>query len=139
MAKKRKERGERNVLPMVQKPKEAEKPKKVKELPEIRVTLERVPAGERAVPLDYPDNLGVRTKLGGTPDWIQGDEAPVCQSCNNAMTFVAQIDSIEHDSKHNPLRRDCMGHQDYMFTDVGMIYVFWCFNCGCPAVCHQSY
>ena len=108
-------------------------------LPELRVALERVPPGQRAVPLDYPDNLGLRTKLGGEPEWIQGGEIPDCPHCGNAMTFVAQIDSVEHDSRHNPLRRDCLGEQDYMFGDVGMIYVFFCFECCQPACVHQCY
>jgi uncharacterized protein YwqG len=112
---------------------------KVHQLPEIRVILQRVQAGDRAVALDYPDNLGMRTKLGGAPTWIQGDYTPQCNSCGKRMTFVAQIDSIEHDNSHNPMRRDCLGHQDYMFGDVGMIYVFFCFECGQPACAEQSY
>jgi hypothetical protein len=112
---------------------------KPRQLPEIRVILKRVRPGERAVSLDYPDNLGLRTKLGGEPDWIQGDNAPQCESCGEPMTFVAQIDSIEHDNKHNPLRRDCLGNQDYMFGDVGMIYVFYCFDCCQPACLDQCY
>ena len=110
-----------------------------KVLPELHVALDRVPAGQRAVPLDYPDNLGLRTKLGGEPEWIQGEESPNCPHCDKTMTFVAQIDSVEHDSRHNPLRRDCLGEQDYMFGDVGMIYVYFCFECCTPACVHQCY
>jgi uncharacterized protein YwqG len=95
--------------------------------------------GERAVRLKDPDNLGLRTKLGGKPDWIQDDQTPTCRSCRKSMTFIAQIDSIEHDSDKNPLRRDCLGHQDYMFGDVGMIYVFFCFDCGRTASEFQCY
>lgn len=98
-------------------------------LPEIRVELSRPQRGEKAVPLDYPDHLGMRTKLGGEPDWVQDFETPACVECGNDMTFVAQIDSIEHDSKLNPLRRPALGKKDYMFGDVGMIYVFFCFEC----------
>jgi uncharacterized protein YwqG len=108
-------------------------------LPEIRVKLERVQEKERAVTLGYPANLGLRTKLGGEPDWIQGDETPNCSSCGQPMVFVGQIDSIEHDNEHNPLRRDCLGHQDYMFGDVGMIYVFFCFECGNSRSLEQCY
>jgi uncharacterized protein YwqG len=108
-------------------------------LPEIRVTLKRVPPGERAVPLNYPDNLGIRTKLGGEPAWIQGDDTPQCSGCGQPMTFVAQIDSVEHDSRLNPLRRDCMEDKDYMFGDVGMIYVFFCYQCCQPGCVHQCY
>lgn len=108
-------------------------------LVEIRVTLERVPQGQQAVPLAYPDNVGLRTKLGGEPDWIQGDEVPECPHCGQRMAFVAQIDSVEHDSENNPLRRDCLEDQDYMFGDVGMIYVFFCFDCCQPNCVHQCY
>jgi len=46
------------------------------------------------------------------------------------MTFVAQIDSIEHDEQHNPHRVDCLSEkQQFMFGDVGMLYVFFCFEC----------
>jgi uncharacterized protein YwqG len=79
---------------------------------EYRVRLERVPPGERAVTLPYPANLGQRTKLGGEPDWIQGDETPVCAECNQPMSFVAQIDSIDYTGR--------LGSGPYMFGDVGM-------------------
>src|SRR4051794_22092768 len=97
---------------------------KKRRLPEIRVVLERVKKGEQTVSLGYPENLGLRTKLGGKPDWIQSDETPECESCGEPMDFVAQIDSVEHESEHNPLSKPALGHQDYMFGDVGMIYVF---------------
>ena len=46
------------------------------------------------------------------------------------MTFVAQIDSINHDADNNPHRIDCLSReQKFMFGDVGMIYVFFCFDC----------
>jgi uncharacterized protein YwqG len=76
------------------------------------------------------NKLGMRSKLGGNPDWEQSDETPQCNSCKNNMTFVAQIDSIAQDEEHNPNRIDSIhGEQDYMFGDVGMIYVFFCFDC----------
>ena len=71
---------------------------------EYRVTLGRMQRGQRAVP-PIPergnDHLGLRTKLGGKPDWIQNDDRPDCPECGDAMWFVAQIDPIEHNSKHN--------------------------------------
>jgi len=74
--------------------------------------------------------LGQRSKLGGEPDWEQADESPVCKDCGHAMTFVGQIDSIHHDDDDNPHRIDCLsGKQQYMFGDVGIIYVFFCFSC----------
>lgn len=95
-------------------------------LNEYRVHLERVGRGESATPTDEP---GLRTKLGGKPSWIQGDATPECEECGEPMHFVAQIDSIEHRSEYNPLMVDPPKHVDFMFGDVGMIYVFYCFDC----------
>ncbi len=50
-------------------------------LNEYRVKLERVKRGDKAAPLEYPENLGLRTKLGGGPDWSHGDETPDCEEC----------------------------------------------------------
>jgi hypothetical protein len=94
---------------------------------------------ERAVELDYPKNLGLRTKLGGEPEWIQSDDTPACPHCNQPMKFVAQIDSIEHQADNNPWSLPALGDQDYMFEDVGMIYVFFCFDCGQPTAILQGY
>ena len=98
-------------------------------MPEIlrqyRMKFERVPEGEPAI-LNPREMLGLRSKLGGVPDWDQDAEVPVCPHCKEQMTFLAQIDSIEHMSEANP--NECHP-QEYMFGDVGMIYVFWCISC----------
>lgn len=97
------------------------------ELREYRMLFERVPDGERSV---NPRRLGERSKLGGLPDWEQVDETPGCPDCAQDMTFVAQIDSIEQESKTNPHSISALSKdQQYMFGDVGIIYVFFCFNC----------
>ena len=44
------------------------------------------------------------------------------------MSFVGQIDSIEHNESTNPHRQD-WEKQDYMFGDVGMFCIFFCFDC----------
>jgi hypothetical protein len=99
--------------------------------PEYRVRLERVLPGESAVPGEYPDNLGQRTKLGGEPDWIQIDDTPGCPQCEKPMSFVAQIDSIDYTGwgVSGP----------YMFSDVGMIYLFFCGECGEASTVLQFY
>ena len=113
-------------------------------LPEFTVTLQRVPKGELAVDPNDRSNLGKRTKLGGIPDWIQLiDDTPFCAECKASMTFVAQIDSIEHISLKNPIGMD-FKHRDptkrrWMFGDVGMIYVFYCFTCGKSQSVMQCY
>jgi uncharacterized protein YwqG len=92
--------------------------------------FERVTPGDDLEAHSYPDNLGLRSKLGGDADWIQENETPACNTCEREMTFLAQIDSFEHDWKTNPNRIDALsGEQDYMFGDVGMLYVFLCFEC----------
>lgn len=73
--------------------------------------------------------LGKRSKFGGTPDWIQNDETPKCQHCKKQMTFVGQIDSFDYTGRVD-------GPRDYMFGDVGMIYIFFCKDCGC---CHSVF
>ncbi|HWY30674.1 MAG TPA: hypothetical protein VNX46_07980, partial [Candidatus Acidoferrum sp.] len=99
-------------------------------LREYRIKFERVPKGEHVYPPGR-DNLGLRSKLGGDPDWVQGNDTPVCSECGEAMTFIGQIDSIDHKGDHNPHRqKHC--EQDFMFGDVGIIYVFFCFDCSTP-------
>ncbi|MFM7739413.1 MAG: hypothetical protein ACKO9H_08425 [Planctomycetota bacterium] len=108
-------------------------------LPEFRVTLTRLQEGEQAYPIGgevpHYEYQGRRTKLGGDPDYTQGDDTPPkCAKCKKAMTFVAQIDSVEHDWSSNPHRIDCLakpkdGQEKWMFGDAGMNYVFFCFDC----------
>ncbi len=115
------------------------------QLPEYRVRLTRVKPGERTVKLDYPDNLGQRTKLGGEPDYIQEENAnPVCKSCGEPLLFVAQIDSLEHVTKDTlkrlaKQRKTSETFAPWMFEDVGMIYVFYCPSCGESFSFVQSY
>ena len=59
------------------------------------------------------DHVGHRHKLGGKPDWPQGDWTPKCE-CGEEMRFYAQLDSIG----------DAIN-----LADVGMIYVFVCPDC----------
>ena len=70
------------------------------------------------------DNIGLRNKLGGRPDWIQNDETPVCEKCGKKMFFYGQLDSYDHD--HN-------------IGDCGMIYVFYCPECMEDKTIVQSY
>jgi hypothetical protein len=105
-----------------------------KELRQYRMHFELVPEGEPAVDQDA---LGLRSKLGGRPTWEQEDETPTCPHCGDEMLFVGQIDSIEDDSADNPHRIDSLSSaQQYMFGDVGLIYVFFCEECcEAAAVC----
>jgi len=98
--------------------------RKSQTLTEIRIGLRRMSETEIKIVSDFvPQQAGQRTKLGGNPEWIQRPETPRCAACRQKMTFVAQIDSFDHD------RSAYQGRNEYMFADVGMIYLFYCFNC----------
>jgi hypothetical protein len=109
-------------------------------LPEFRVTLTRLKPGEQAFPkgddIPHYEAHGQRTKLGGDPDWEHGTQRnPLCEHCGCRTTFVAQIDSVEHNWPSNP-HSVVLDNQKWMFGDVGMIYVFFCFDCLQP---HAEY
>lgn len=107
-------------------------------LREYRVTLSPVAEGESAIDLEYPDDLGLRSKMGGEPTFIQGGEVPNCSACGQRLHFIAQIDSIEHNWITNPHAHK-VKEQHFMFGDVGMIFVFFCFNCNQPSCMLESY
>lgn len=60
------------------------------------------------------ERVGQRHKLGGTPEWLQEPDLPSCADCQQTMTFYGQLDSIG----------DAVA-----LADVGMVYVFVCFDC----------
>jgi uncharacterized protein YwqG len=78
------------------------------------------------------EELGKRSKLGGKPNWIQSDETPKCPKCHKHMTFICQIDSIGYTGSAKTTG-------EYMFGDVGMLYNFFCFDCGEANVVFQEY
>jgi uncharacterized protein YwqG len=65
-----------------------------------------------------------RHQIGGEPCWIEEEETPTCPRCGKEMTFLAQIDSIS---------------PEVSFGDVGIVYVFYCFDCLEGKVFAQSY
>jgi hypothetical protein len=73
----------------------------------------------------YADpEVGTRHKLGGTPDFMQREEYPICPNCKEQMTFYGQLDSI---------------NDEFNLADCGMIYVFVCFSCFETKSVLQSY
>jgi uncharacterized protein YwqG len=66
---------------------------------------------------------GRKSKLGGSPSWIQMDDTPDCESCEQPMTFALQMNS---DSKTS-------------YADMGMLYVFVCPACRLLATVVQSH
>ena len=102
-------------------------------LPVYRMSFEPADAAS-----EVEDDLGLRSRLGGAPQWQQNDDTPQCSHCGKAMTFVAQLDSIHHDSPRNPHCADAVwGKQQYMFGDVGLLYIFFCFDCSEPRAVFQ--
>lgn len=85
-------------------------------IPEFRLIAEPVSEEARLLPpFKWADpEMGKRHKIGGSPDFIQELEAPICPSCQRTMSFYAQLDSI---------------NDEYCLADCGMIYVHVCFDC----------
>lgn len=94
-----------------------------KKLPEVTVELIKLPRHIQVDKRNPSDNIGGRTKLGGDPTWIQEDSTPSCPECQQKMSFVGQIDSIDNLLENKTII------EDYMFGDMGMIYIFFCFDC----------
>jgi len=96
-----------------------------RKLPEIPLLPEpQTPEARAALGFKWADEgIGRRHKLGGVPDWLQAPEVPTCPSCRGAMTFYGQLDSVG---------------DAIVLADVGMIYVFVCFDCFTTASVLQS-
>jgi uncharacterized protein YwqG len=70
------------------------------------------------------DEIGTRHKIGGEPQFIQGEDWPVCHECKEKMSFFAQLDSL---------------NDEFCVADCGMIYIFVCFDCNETSSIIQSY
>ncbi|KUH36437.1 hypothetical protein ATE80_23490 [Streptomyces kanasensis] len=69
-------------------------------------------------PADTPTAEPVLGRLGGEPDWIQGDETPGCPSCTARMSFTAELEEgADFETSAN-------------FGGGGRGYVFHCRPCG---------
>lgn len=72
----------------------------------------------RRHPADTPTEEPVPGRLGGEPDWLQGDETPDCPHRAGHMTFVAELaDGRDFATSAN-------------FGGGGRGYVFGCHPCG---------
>ncbi len=94
--------------------------------PQLSVQLKAIGKTKVKMPVKTAMS-GERTKLGGKPDWIQGEETPICKRCRQPMTFVGQIDSIG--AAESPLGHSLNKAGAFLFADCGMIFVFWCRGC----------
>ncbi|MFI5674121.1 hypothetical protein [Streptomyces cellulosae] len=60
-------------------------------VPDDGETLLSAVTALRLHPADEPTEAPVLGRLGGEPDWLQGDETPDCPSCATRMTFTAEL------------------------------------------------
>jgi hypothetical protein len=100
-------------LPCLENPEQA---LRMKQIPEIPLVMDpQTPEAHAAITFRWNLRAGKRHKLGGAPDWIQDDDTPSCPDCAKPMTFYGQLDGIG---------------DEIVLGDCGMIYVFFCFDCG---------
>jgi uncharacterized protein YwqG len=86
----------------------------MKKFPEIHLIMSpQTPEAKAVIGFEWNNQAGLNPKLGGDPDWQQGDETPNC-SCSQPMTFYGQL--------------DCIG-DEISLGDCGTIYVFVCMDC----------
>ena len=88
----------------------------MKQIPPFRLVTQSLNDEAASLPpfkWGAPD-VGKRHKIGGAPDFIQTPEWPACPGCAAKMSFYGQLDSI---------------NDEFCIADVGMIYVFLCFDC----------
>jgi hypothetical protein len=83
-------------------------------LPVRRMKLIPVASGKKA---------GRKSKIGGSPSWIQQDETPDCKSCLQPMSFALQMTS----------------DRSISYGDVGVLYAFVCLDCRHVATVVQSH
>jgi hypothetical protein len=59
-------------------------------IPAFRLNPEPISAdAEQVRPFEWaPPELGARHRIGGDPDWLQGDATPRCPDCRNSMAFT---------------------------------------------------
>jgi hypothetical protein len=86
------------------------------EIPPFRLVLEPITHEAAALPgfRWAAEGVGERHRLGGKPESVQPVEYPACPDCAKLMTFYGQLDSL---------------NDEYCIGDVGLVYVFLCFDC----------
>jgi hypothetical protein len=87
-----------------------------RQIPRFRLVTEPLsPEADAAAGFKWaPPEVGTRHRIGGSPDWLQGEVPLTCPSCHERMTFYAQLDAVG---------------SDYALADCGLVYVFVCFDC----------
>ena len=81
-----------------------------------RITTQAV-TSETPLPEDF-------CSIGGTPDWIQGDQFPICPACDCDMILFIQLKSLPY-----AITRNDETLRAYTFGDAGNFYLFHCPKC----------
>lgn len=85
------------------------------EIPKIKlVVLPDTEEAKSVIGYKWNDTAGTRHYLGGKPNGINENEYPICDDCQNKMSFYAQIDSIG---------------EKYDLADCMVIHNYVCFEC----------
>lgn len=95
-------------------------------LPEFRMTLEPLSReAEEVIGFRWAGSeAGSRSKFGGEPEpSIESRDWPRCTHCRKPTSFVAQIDSVG---------------DSLLFADIGVLQVFYCFDCNEPSALLDS-
>lgn len=88
---------------------------------ELSEALPQIEAQSRFGGIELPSDF---VRLGGEPEWVQDEDRPICEECDNDMALFAQFKSLP---QH--LTREYPELNAYTFGDVGMLYVFICPAC----------
>ncbi len=73
-------------------------------------------------------------KIGGTPEWIQSNETPICRYCDRDMTLLIELHSTSKE-----LRDQYPELKEINFGDSGKIYLFKCFRDAQLKAVYQCY
>jgi hypothetical protein len=83
-------------------------------LPHITTTAK---FGTFSLPVDF-------CSLGGTPDWVQNENYPICPECDADMLLFLQLKSLPHSITSQKEELSV-----YTFGDAGNFYLFHCPKC----------
>ena len=84
-------------------------------------------AGNTNLPEDF-------CSLGGTPDWIQSEQFPICPECDCDMILFLQLKSLPYEVTEKDKALEA-----YTFGDAGNFHLFLCPKCGTHKTSMECY